>query len=129
MSIANEGTKRSERYKFPYREKSCPCIYQGMYISVSVWKQKWNNFWFTAWNKLIFRVSSAKKSYCWLSRPAPWAPQAGPWSGKDPFPRTQTSFWVLVLRDHDIPFWKSIDKPNTNFVTDILPKFWGSKMR
>ena len=88
-------------------------------MCVSIWKYKWNNFWSSAWNKLKFQGLLSKKMYCRLSEPAPRAPPSGPWSGKGPFPRTQTSLWVLMLWDHDIPFWKPIDKPNINFVTDF----------
>ena len=38
-----------------------------------------------------------------------------------------------MLWDHDIPFWKPIDKPNINFITDLFftknAKNWGFKMR
>ena len=72
-----------------------------------------------------FRVCSAKMLYGWVSELAPWARPPGPWSGKGPIPTTQTSLWVLVLWDHDIPFWKPIGKPNTDFITDsYLIQFW-----
>ena len=88
-----------------------------MCVCLSVWKWKWDNFWYAAWNNWNFQGLLSQKVIL-LGK---WAGSMGPStrSRKGPFPRTWSSLWVLMLWYHDIPFWKPIDKPNINFVTDF----------